>query len=85
MLTQAQHELAVWEALYKFLDENFIARNGNSPKKAIQTHDCLVQIVQEDTFEEVLKTLTEEKILPLQQTIQSLNDQEVVVMPAGGN
>lgn len=85
MLTDAQHQLAVWEALYRFLDENFIARNGNTPKKAIMAHDCLIQVVPEDTLEEILKSLAQEKIAPLQQVINSINDQEVVVMPAGEN
>ena len=85
ILTEAQHQLAVWEALYRFLDENFIARNGNTPKKAIMAHDCLVQVVPEDTLEEILKSLAQEKITPLQQTIQSINDQAVVIMSAGEN
>lgn len=85
MLTEAQHQLAVWEALYKFLDEQFISRNGNTPKKAIMAHDCLIQVVPEDILEEVLKSLAQEKIAPLQQTIDSINNQEVVVMSAGDN
>ena len=85
MLTEAQHQLAVWEALYKFLDENFIARNGNTPKKAIMAHDCLVQVVPEDTLEEILRSLAQEKIAPLQQAIVDINNQEVVIMSAGEN
>lgn len=85
LLTQAQHQLAVWEAVYKFVDENFIARDGGNPKKAIVAHDCLVQIVSEDTLEEVLKDLAQDKILPLQKTIQSINEQDMVIMPNEGD
>lgn len=85
LLTEAQHQLAVWETLYKFLDENFISRNGSTPKKAIMAHDCLIQVVPEDILEEVLRIFAQEKIAPLQQAIQSINDQEVVIMSAGEN
>lgn len=84
ILTSSQHQLAVWEALYRFLDENFVAHDGGQPKKAIATHDCLVQIVPEDVIENVLKTLAQDRIIPLQGAINSINNQEVVVMPATG-
>lgn len=83
-LTEAQHRLAVWEALYRFIDENFIPRDGGNPKKAIMAHDCLVPVVPEDILEDVLKDLTQEKIKPIQMTIQKINDQEMVVIPASG-
>ncbi len=85
MLTTAQHQLAVWEALYKFIDENFIAHDGGNPKKAIAAHDCLVQVVPEDVLEGILQNLAKEKIEPLRGTIQQINNQEVVVMSKGDN
>ncbi len=80
-LTESQHKLAVWEFLYKFLDENFIARDGGNPKKAIKAYDCLIEIVPEDIIEDVLQYLAEDKIAPIQQTIKTINDQEMVIVP----
>lgn len=85
LLTTTQHQVAVWEALYKFLDEKFVAHDGGRPKMAIAANDCLVPVVPEDVIESVLKTLSEEKILPLKKALQDINNQDVVVMPAGGN
>lgn len=85
MLTSSQHQLAVWEALYRFLDENFIAHDGGEPKKAIMAHDCLIQVVPEDILEDILNNLSQEKIVPLQKAIKEINEHEVVVMPKGDN
>ena len=85
LLTSTQHQLAVWEALFKFLDEKFVAHEGGKPQMAIQAHDCLIPIVPEDVIEDVLRSVSEEKIAPLRKALQDINNQEVVVMPAGGN
>lgn len=85
LLTNAQHQLAVWEALFKFLDEKFVAHEGGKPQMAISAHDCLVPVVPEDVIEDILKSMSQEKIIPLKKALQDINNQEVVVMPAGGN
>lgn len=83
-LVDAQHQLAVWESLYKFIDENFIAHDGGPPKKGIAAHDCLVPVVTEDILEGVLQSVTREKILPLKTAIEAIMAQEVVI-PRKGN
>lgn len=85
LLTSTQHELAVWEALFKFLDEKFVAHEGGKPQMAIAAHDCLIPVVPEDVIEDVLRALSQEKIIPLKKTLQDINDQEVVVMTTGEN
>jgi hypothetical protein len=84
-LTSAQHHKAVWEALYKFLDENFIAHDGGNPKKAIAAHDCLVQVVPEDVIEDVLRAIAQEKIQPIEKTMEKIMSQEVVILEKDGN
>lgn len=85
LLTSTQHQLAVWEALFKFLDDKFVAHEGGKPQMAVQAHNCLTPIVPEDVIEEVLRAISQEKIIPLRKTLEEINNQEVVVMPAGGN
>ncbi len=84
LLTSTQHSLAVWEALFRFLDEKFVAHEGGKPQMAISAHDCLVPVVPEDVIEDVLRSLSQEKIIPLKKTLQDINEQEMVVMPING-
>ncbi len=84
-LTNAQHSLAVWEAVYKFLDENFIAHDDPHPRKAIKANDCLVDVVTEDTIEDILQSIAKERIAPLQKIIDGIMGQEVVVLDKEDN
>lgn len=70
----------MWEALYKFLDDKFVAHDGGKPAMAIAVPDCLIEVVSQDTLEEVLSAISQEKILPLKSTLDQINNQEMVVM-----
>ncbi len=85
LLTEYQHKKAVWEALFRFLDDNFVAHDGGEPKKAIMVHDCLIQVVPQDLLEDILNSISKEKILPLQQALDQINNQEITVAASGGN
>jgi hypothetical protein len=84
-LTEAQHKLAVWETLYKFLDDNFLAHDEANPRKAIAARDCLVEVVGSDSIEDVLDTIAKERISPLKKVIEGILGQEMVIMDKDDN
>jgi hypothetical protein len=40
---RARHAAFVLMAIYKFVDERFVARNGQSPVARIRNRDCLIR------------------------------------------
>lgn len=77
-LTQLKHKLAVWEAVYSLLDEQFVTKDGRSASRIIKAPDCMVERVSEDTIEDVLQTIGDGPISELKKQIAAIEDQEVI-------
>ena len=76
-LTASQHKLAVWEFLYSHLDTNYVSKDGRGVEKALKVPDCLVEIVPEDTIEEILKFISEGPIAEYKESIEGIENQEI--------
>lgn len=79
-LTQLKHKLAVWQAVHSLLDEQFISKDGRKSGKAIRVPDCAVEVVPEETIEDVLQAIGDGPITELQEQIALIENQEVVVL-----
>lgn len=79
-LTGLKHRQAVWEAIYAYLEENFVARDSSPPKVAIRAPNCSVEVVPEEVIEDVLQHIGEEHIKELTDKITDIEDQEIVVL-----
>lgn len=79
-LTSLKHRLAVWEALHAHLDESFIGKDGKSATKAIRVPDCSVEVVPEETIEDVLQALGDGPISELREQIAEIENQQVVIL-----
>ena len=79
-LVRAQHELAVWEFLYAHLDEHYISKDGRAVEKGLKVPGCLVPMVQEDTIDDVLTAIGEEKVSLLRVRVEEIENQELVVL-----
>lgn len=75
-LTSKQHELAVWEAMYAHLDDNFVSKDGREAK-LIKVPDCLEEIVSEATIDQVLQNMAEGPIKGLRDAIAAIEGQEI--------
>ena len=76
-LTHSQHVLAVWEFIYSYLDTNYISKDGRNVEKALRVLDCLVELVPEDTIEEVLQFISEGPISEYRKRIDAIQNQEI--------
>lgn len=76
-LTDSQHKLAVWEFLYSHLDTNYISKDGRNVEKALRVSDCLVEMVPEDTIEDILKFISEGPITEFREHIENIENQEI--------
>ena len=79
-LTALKHRLAVWEAIHHHLDENFVAKDGRGALKAIRVPDCQVEVVPEETIEDVLQAVGDGPIAELKAQIDEIENQQVVVL-----
>jgi hypothetical protein len=83
--TYLQHRLAVYEAIYRWLDDNFIPRDGRTPAKALRVTDCLDEIVPEKAIEEVLQWLSSGPIAAFTNELSVLENSSIIVeVPQGG-
>jgi hypothetical protein len=82
-LTELKHRRAVWEAITTYLDDNFLSKDGRAAPKALKVPDCLVELVPESTVESVMQALGEGPLLELGQSIEAIENQEVVIVPGG--
>jgi hypothetical protein len=80
-LVISQHRLAVWEVLYQYLDSTYVPREGCQAEKAIRVPDCIRQIVNEDTIEEILGQISGGPINDLKKRINDIENMEVVLIP----
>lgn len=79
-LTNLKHRLAVWEAMHSHLDEQFVSKDGRGAQKAIRVPNCPVEVVPEETIEDVLQAIGEGPISELKAQIDEIENQEVVVL-----
>ena len=79
-LTSLKHRLAVWEALHAYLDEEFAAKDGGGPQRAIKVPNCSVEVVPTETIEDVLQAIGDGPISDLREQISDIENQEVVIL-----
>jgi hypothetical protein len=79
-LTSLKHRLAVWEALHDHLNENFISKDGQKATKAIRVPDSSVEVVPEETIEDVLQALGDGPISELQRQIAEIENRQVIIL-----
>lgn len=79
-LTSLKHRLAVWEAVYDHLDSTFVKKDGRGASKAIRVPNCIVEVVSEETIEDVLQAIGDGPIAELKEQITEIEEQPVVVL-----
>lgn len=77
LLIAHQHRLAVWEAIFQYLDDSFISKDGRPPLKAIKAEGCSVEVVPEDVVEEILGSINEGPIKERKEQIADVEQLEV--------
>ena len=85
LLVRNQHLLAVWEFIYDHVDTHYISKDGRTVEKALRVPECLVDVVSEDTIEEVLQSISVGPIAALREGIKAIEDQEVVILDKDNN
>jgi hypothetical protein len=83
-LTAAQHKLAVWEAIYAYLDANYVPRDSGSAQKAIRVSDCLVELVPSEIIEDILQTISDGPIKEFRDEIIEIESNEVLPVRKAG-
>ena len=80
-LTSLKHRLAVWEAIYQLMDAQFITKDGRKAQ-SIRVMDCPPEseMVPETVIEDVLQTIGEGPVAELRSQIQTIEEQDVVVI-----
>lgn len=79
-LTKLKHRLAVWEAIHYLVDEKFISKDGKRGVSAIRVPNCVVEVVHEEMVESVLQEIGDGPIAELQAQVDSIENQQVVVI-----
>jgi len=79
-LTRLKHRLAVWEAIHAVMSERFLSKDGRHAPGGIRVPNCPVELVTEDTVEDVLQNIAEGPISDIQTQIDEIEGQEVVVL-----
>lgn len=72
-----RRRLAVWEAIHHITDEKFISKDGS---KVSGLKADSGDMVSEDEIEDVLKQIAEGPITDLKAEIETIEQQEVVVI-----
>ncbi len=78
-LTKLKHRLTVWQAIYRLVDERFISKDGRKVG-GIKVQGCADELVPEETIESVLQEIGEGPIALLSANIESIENQQVVVV-----
>jgi len=84
-LVKSQHTLAVWEFLYAHLDDNYISKDGRNVEKALRVPECLIDIIPEDTIDEILTSISADQISVLRSKIEAIQNQELVILDKEDN
>jgi hypothetical protein len=84
-LVGLKHRLAVWEALAALMDDGFVSKDDRKASRAIRVPDCSIEVVPEDTIEDVIRTIGEGPIAELRDQISTIENQQVVVLGGSEN
>lgn len=84
-LTEFRHRLAVWEAIHHLMDEGYLPKDGKRGNKGIRVPNCPVDIVPEETIEDVLKNISEGPISDLKKKIEEIENLDVIIREAADN
>ena len=79
-LVKTQHLLAIWEFLFAHLDDNYISKDGRNVEKALRVPGCLIDLVSEETIDEVLTSINVDCISKLKAQVEAMENQELVVL-----
>lgn len=79
-LASLRHRLAVWEALFAHLDENFVGKDGRSAPKAILAPGSTTEKVPEETIEDVIQAIGDGPISELRSQITEIENRQVIVL-----
>ena len=78
--TRLQHRLAIWEAIHALMSEKFLSKDGRPAPEGIRVPDCTIELVPEETIEDVLQNIGDGPIADIQSMIDKIDGQEVVVL-----
>ncbi len=77
--TCLQHRLAIWEAIHHVLTERFLSKDGRRASDGIRVPNCLIELVPEETIEDVLQNIADGPITELSKLLRELEEQEVII------
>jgi hypothetical protein len=78
--TRLQHRLAIWEAIHHLMSERFLSKDGVKADSGIRVPNCTVELVPEETIEDVLQHIGDGPIADIRALIDQIEGQEVVVL-----
>lgn len=78
-LTKLKHRLAVWEAIHATMGERFLSKDGRPAPEGLRVPNCPIELVSEDTVEDVLQNIAEGPISDIQTQIDHIENREVIV------
>jgi len=78
--TRLQHRLAIWEAIFHLMSSRFLSKDGRPAPEGIRVPNCTIELVPEETIEDVLQNIGEGPIAEIQTLIDQIEGQEVVVI-----
>ncbi len=78
--TRLQHRLAIGEAIHLLMSEKFLSKDGRTVTSGIRVTNCAVELVPEETIEDVLQNIGEGPIAEIRSLIDQIEGQEVVVL-----
>ena len=80
LLIQDQHRLAVWEMMFRYLEDNYISKDGRGAEKGIKVPGCIEDLVSQDTIEEIITSIAEGPIAQLRSNIDAIENMSIVQM-----
>lgn len=79
--TKLQHRLAIWEAIHHLMSERFLRKDGRPASEGIRVPNCPIELVPEESIEDVLQAIGEGPIAEIQSLIDEIEGQEVMIIP----
>jgi len=78
--TRLQHRLAIWEAIHHLMSEKFLSKDGRPAPEGIRVPNCSIELVPEETIEDVLQNIGEGPIADIRASLDQIDGQEVIVL-----
>lgn len=78
--TKLQHRLAIWEAIHALMSERFLSKDGMPAREGIRVPNCTIELVSEETIEDVLQNIGDGPIADIRSEIDQVEGQEVVIL-----